>query len=65
MIIWLIGGAVAAAILAALVAGSLRRRRRKALGALHDAIRSGVRANAETISSQYDRGRVYEALSRE
>jgi len=32
---------------------------------MDDAIRAAVRANAETISSQYDRGRVYEALSRE
>jgi hypothetical protein len=32
---------------------------------MDDAIRAAVRADAETISSQYDRGRVYEALSRE
>ncbi|HXO86321.1 MAG TPA: M56 family metallopeptidase, partial [Gemmatimonadales bacterium] len=32
---------------------------------MDDAIRAGIRANAESISSQYDRGRVYEALSRE
>lgn len=32
---------------------------------LDDAIRAAIRADAETIGSQYDRGRVYEALSRE
>jgi beta-lactamase regulating signal transducer with metallopeptidase domain len=32
---------------------------------LDDAIRAAVRADAQTISSQYDRGRVFEALSRE
>jgi beta-lactamase regulating signal transducer with metallopeptidase domain len=32
---------------------------------MDDATRAAIRANAETISSQYDRGRVYEALSRE
>jgi len=32
---------------------------------MDDAIRAAIRANAESISSQYDRGRVYEALSRE
>lgn len=32
---------------------------------LDDATRAAIRADAETISSQYDRGRVYEALSRE
>jgi beta-lactamase regulating signal transducer with metallopeptidase domain len=31
---------------------------------LDDAIRAAVRANADTIDSQYDRGRVYEALGR-
>ena len=31
---------------------------------MDDAIRSSVRAAAETISSQYDRGRVFEALAR-
>jgi beta-lactamase regulating signal transducer with metallopeptidase domain len=32
---------------------------------MDDAIRAAIRADAETIGSQYDRGRVYEALSRE
>jgi len=32
---------------------------------MDDAVRAAVRSNAESISSQYDRGRVYEALSRE
>ena len=32
---------------------------------MDDAIRAAIRSNAESISSQYDRGRVYEALSRE
>jgi beta-lactamase regulating signal transducer with metallopeptidase domain len=32
---------------------------------MDEAIRAAVRANAGTIDSQYDRGRVYEALSRE
>ena len=32
---------------------------------MDDAIRAAVRSNAESIGSQYDRGRVYEALSRE
>ncbi len=32
---------------------------------LDDTLRAAVRASAETISSQYDRGRVFEALSRE
>lgn len=32
---------------------------------MDDAIRAAIRANAATISSQYDRGRVYEALARE
>jgi len=32
---------------------------------MDDAIRAAIRSNAESISSQYDRGRVYEALSRD
>jgi hypothetical protein len=32
---------------------------------MNDAIRAAIRANAATINSQYDRGRVYEALARE
>jgi beta-lactamase regulating signal transducer with metallopeptidase domain len=32
---------------------------------MDDAIRAAIRADAETIGSQYDRGRVFEALSRE
>ena len=32
---------------------------------MDDAIRAAIRANAESIGSQYDRGRVYEALARE
>lgn len=32
---------------------------------LDDATRAAIRANAESIDSQYDRGRVYEALARE
>jgi len=32
---------------------------------MDDAIRAAIRSDAESIGSQYDRGRVYEALSRE
>jgi beta-lactamase regulating signal transducer with metallopeptidase domain len=32
---------------------------------MDDTIRAAIRSNAESIGSQYDRGRVYEALSRE
>ena len=32
---------------------------------MDDTIRAAIRANAESIGSQYDRGRVYEALARE
>jgi hypothetical protein len=32
---------------------------------LDEAMRAAIRTNAQSISSQYDRGRVYEALSRE
>ena len=32
---------------------------------MDDSIRAAIRTNAESISSQYDRGRVYEALSRD
>jgi hypothetical protein len=32
---------------------------------MDDALRAAIRSNAESIGSQYDRGRVYEALSRE
>jgi hypothetical protein len=31
---------------------------------MDEAIREAVKADAATISSQYDRGRVYEAVSR-
>ena len=32
---------------------------------LDDAMRTAIRTNAQSIGSQYDRGRVYEALSQE
>jgi hypothetical protein len=32
---------------------------------LDDSINAAIRADAETIGSQYDRGRVYEALGRQ